>query len=170
MANPDRLVLVARVSGAFGVRGEVRLRSFTEDPMALVGFRELKRKDGAPGLTLTSGRPYKDGLVGRAAEIATKEQADALRGLELYAPRSALPPAGEDEFYLTDLIGMDACAPDGSPLGRVAAVPNFGAGDLLEVQPSGGGPSWLVAFTAENVPEVDIGGGRIVVARPDEVG
>ena len=168
MTDPDRLVLVARVSGAFGVRGEVRLTSFTEDPMALVRFRELRREDGSPALTLTSGRAYKEGIVGRTVEIATKEQADALRGLELYAPRSALPPAGDDEFYLADLIGLVALAPDGAPIGRVMAAPNFGAGDLLEIQPDGGGPSWLLAFTVDNVPEVDIGGGRIVVVRPGD--
>ncbi len=170
MADPDRLVLVARVSGAFGVRGELRLRNFTEDPLSLVRFRTLATADGAPGLTLTSGRPFKDGLIARANEVATKEQADALRGLELYAPRSALPAAAEDEFYLADLIGLKAQGPDGSALGEVKAAPNFGAGDLLEVEPPGGGPTWLVAFTAENVPEVDVNGGRIVIVRPVEVG
>ena len=166
----DRLVLVARVSGAFGVRGEVRLHAFTDDPMALVRFRELKRKDGAPGLTLLSGRTDAKGLLARAEGVATKEQADALRGLELYAPRSALPPAGEDEFYLADLIGLQATDPQGTVLGLVKAAPNFGAGDLLEIEPAGGGPTWLVAFTAQNVPQVDVDGGRIVVVRPAEVG
>ena len=168
MADPDRLVLVARVSGAFGVRGEVRLRSFTEDPMALVRFRELKTAEGAPGLTLTSGRPFKDGLIARANQVATKEQADGLRGLELYAPRSALPAAAEDEFYLADLVGLKAQGPDGAPLGEVKSVQNYGAGDLLEVQPERGS-SWLVAFTLESVPEIDLDGGRVVVVRPAEV-
>ena len=168
MADPDRLVLVARVSGAFGVRGELRIRSFTDDPMALVRFKALKTKDGAPGLTLASGRPFKDGLIARAPEVASKEEADALRGLELYAPRSAMPPADEDEFYLTDLIGMKAQAPDGAPLGEVKSVQNFGAGDLLEIQPERGA-SWLVGFTLESVPEVDLAGGRIVISPPAEV-
>jgi 16S rRNA processing protein RimM len=169
MADPDRLVLVARVAGAFGVRGEVRLRSYTADPRALLTLKALKTSAGAPALTLASGRPHKDGLVVRAAEVATKEEADALRGLDLYARRSALPPAGEDEFYLADLIGLEACGPDGARLGRVAAAPNFGAGDLLEIEPEGGGPSWLIAFTAANVPEVDLDAGRVVVVRPAEV-
>jgi 16S rRNA processing protein RimM len=170
MADPDRLVLVARVSGAFGVRGELRLASFTEEPMTLVRLKALRRADGSAGLTLSSGRPHKGGLVARAAEVADKDQADALRGLELYAPRSALPAPAEDEFYLTDLIGLEAVDPDGAPVGRIRAVPNFGAGDLLEIEPAGGGQSWLVAFTAENVPQVDVAGGRIVVIRPAEVG
>src|SRR5215475_919126 len=102
MADPDRLVLVARVSGAFGVRGELRIRSYTEDPLALVRFRELKREDGSLALTLLNGRPFKDGLIARAQEVTVKEAADDLRGLDLYVPRSLLPPGEEDEFYLTD--------------------------------------------------------------------
>ena len=168
MADPDRLVLVARVSGAFGVKGELRIRSFTDDPMSLVQFKALKTKDGAPGLTLTSGRPFKDGLIARAQQISTKEEADALKGLELYAPRSALPAPGADEFYLADLIGLEAQAPDGAALGVIKAVLNFGAADVLEIQPPGHEPSWMVAFTSETAPEVDIAGGRVVVARPQE--
>ena len=179
MADPDRLVLVARVSGAFGVRGELRLASFTEEPMTLVRVLDRmqqqqwveRRPDPADRRAhrlylLEASRP----VVARAAEVADKDQADALRGLELYAPRSALPAPAEDEFYLTDLIGLEAVDPDGAPVGRIRAVPNFGAGDLLEIEPAGGGQSWLVAFTAENVPQVDVAGGRIVVIRPAEVG
>jgi 16S rRNA processing protein RimM len=169
MADPDRLVLVARVSGAFGVRGEVRLASFTEDPLTLLQLRALRKADGGPGLTLVAGRTAKGGLIARAEEVASKEQADALRGLQLFAPRSTLPPAEEDEFYLTDLIGLKAETPDGAPLGVIKAAPNFGAGDLLEIQPAGGGPSWLVAFTAETAPHVDVEGGKVVIVRPSEV-
>ena len=168
MTDPHRLVLIARVSGAFGVRGELRIRNYTDDPMSLLGFRELKGADGSPALTLIGGRPFKDGLIARAREIASKEQADALKGLELYVPRSALPPAADDEFYLADLIGLTAVSPDGAVLGEVKAAPNFGASDLLEIQPPGGAPSWLVAFTAETAPQIDLAGGRIVVVRPDE--
>ena len=168
MSDADRLVLVARVSGAFGVRGELRIRTYTDSPTAVLAFRDLKRADGQAGLTLVSGRAFREGLIARAAEVPTKEAADALKGLELYAPRSALPPAEEDEFYLTDLIGLGAEAPDGSPLGVVKAVPNFGAGDVLEIEPEGGKATWLIAFTADNVPTIDIAGGRIVVVRPEE--
>lgn len=168
MTDPDRLVLVAKVSGAFGVKGEVRLRAFTADPKALLTYRELKRADGSPGLTLLSGRVAGDGLIARTREIDVKEAADALRGLELYAPRSAMPPPEEDEFYLTDLIGLEVQAPDGRALGRIKALQNYGAGDLLEIEPAEGGQSWLVAFTLQAVPEVDIAGGRVVVVRPEE--
>jgi 16S rRNA processing protein RimM len=160
---------VAKVAGAFGVRGELRIRSYTADPKALLRFGELKTAEGGPGLTLTSGRTFKEGLIARARGVESKEAADALKGLDLYAPRSALPAEAEDEFYLTDLIGLQAIAPDGTPLGTVKAVPNFGAGDLLEIAPADGRASWLLAFTAENAPEVDIAGGRIVVVRPAEI-
>ena len=168
MSDPDRLVLVARVAGAFGVKGEVRIRTYTDIPLAVLNFRNLKRVNGEAALTLVSGRSFKDGLIARAKEIETKEQADALKGLELYAPRSALPPSYPDEFYLADLIGLRAETPDGAPLGVVKAVPNFGAGDILEIQPPGGKGTWMVAFTADSAPEIDVAGGRIVIVRPEE--
>ena len=120
----ENLILVARIAGAFGVKGEVRLTSYTADPMALLGYRDLKRENGQPGLTLASARPHKGGIVGRAREIETREQAEALRGLQLYVPRDALPPPeDEDEFYLVDLIGLSVETPQGdySTMGRVAA-------------------------------------------------
>ena len=168
MSDPDRLVLVARVAGAFGVKGELRIRTYTDNPLSLLHYRHLVRSDGAPGLTLLSARSFKDGLIGRAKEVATKEEADALKGLDLYAPRSVLPPPEEEEFYLADLIGLKAEAPDGAPLGKVKAVPNFGAGDVLEIQPPGRGKTWLIAFTRDTVPDIDLPGGRIVIARPPE--
>jgi 16S rRNA processing protein RimM len=169
MANPeeDRLVLVGRVAGAFGVKGEVRIAAFTEAPETLLAFGRLLRKDGAPGLTLAAGRPQKGALIARVEEVATKEEADALRGLQLFVPRSALPEPEADEFYLTDLIGLAAVSPDGETLGRVKAVRDFGAGDVLEIQPPGGA-SWWIAFTREAVPEVRIQAGEIVVVRPAE--
>ena len=168
MSGSDRLVLVARVSGAFGVKGEVRIRTYTDSPLAVLNFRELKRANGQHGLTLLSGRSFKEGLIARAREVASKEDADALKGLDLYAPRSALPPPEPDEFYLTDLVGLRAEAPDGSPLGVVKSVQNYGAGDVLEIEPPGRKPTWMVAFTSESAPEIDIEGGRIVIVRPGE--
>ena len=168
MNDPNRLVLVAKVAGAFGVRGEVRIRAYTDNPLALLNYRELRRADGTPGLTLVAGRSFKDGLIARAREIATKEEADAMKGLDLFAPRSAMPEVDEDEeYYLADLIGLAAVSPDGEVLGTVRGVPNFGAGDLLEIAPPRG-QTWLVAFTREAVPEIDIAGGRVVVVRPAE--
>lgn len=164
---PDRLILVGRIAGAFGVRGEVRVTSFTSDPMALAGFRDLRRADGSAAPVLTGARPVKGGLVARAAGVETREQAEALRGLRLHVPREALPAPDEDEFYLADLVGLRVETPDGRVLGAVRGVQDFGAGDLLEVKPEGA-PSFWLPFTREAVPEVDIAGGRILAIPPAE--
>ena len=165
----DQLILVARVAGAFGVRGEVRLLAYTADPLAVRTYRDLRRSDGAPGLTILSARVAGNGVIARARELDSKEAADALRGLDLYVPRAALPPPEADEFYLADLVGLQAVAPDGAPVGRVKAVENFGADDLLEIDPGGGAPTWYLPFTREAVPEVDLTAGRLIANRPGEV-
>lgn len=165
----DRMIAVGRVAGAFGVRGEVRITSFTQDPLTLARFRELKRQDGSPGLTLLSARDAKGSIICRCAGIETKEQADALRGLRLFIPREALPAPDEDEFYLADLIGLAVATPEGETLGTIKSVQDFGAGDILEITPAEGGPTWYLAFTRETVPQVDIAGGKVVVARPTEI-
>jgi 16S rRNA processing protein RimM len=160
------LVLVGRVAGAFGVRGELRLTSFTAEPESLIGYRDLMGVDGGVALTVLSGRPVKGGVVVRCAQVATREAAEALRGLELYVPRAAFPEPDEDEFYVTDLIGLSVEGPDGAPLGVVRTVRDFGAGDLLEVQPAAG-PSWWLPFTREAVPQVRLAERRIVATPPD---
>ena len=165
----DKLVLVGQVAGGFGVRGEVRVTAWTADPMTLLDYRELLRADGSVGLTLLSARPDRGGVVGRAKEIATKEQADALRGLKLFVPRARLPEPEEDEFYLTDLIGLEARDPDDVVLGRVKSVQNFGASDMLEIAPAAGGPTWYLPFTREAVPELHIADGWLRAVRPAEV-
>ncbi|TAJ69238.1 MAG: 16S rRNA processing protein RimM [Phenylobacterium sp.] len=163
------LIQVGRVAGAFGVRGEVRITSFTADPVALVDYRDLKREDGSAGLTLTSGRAVKGGVIVRAREVETREQAEALRGLKLYIPRDRLPEPEEDEFYVTDLIGLKVETAEGDALGRVKSVQDFGAGDLLEIAPAEGGATWYLPFTREAVPEVRIAEGVVVVVKPEEV-
>jgi 16S rRNA processing protein RimM len=163
-----RLILVAQVGGAFGVRGEVRITAYTAEPQTLLKFRDLKREDGSPGLTLISGRPAKAGLVARTQEITTPEQADATRGLKLYVDRDLLPAPEEDEFYLADLIGLQARDPAGAVIGKIASVQNFGADDLLEIKP-GDGASWWLPFTRECTPEVNIVGGWVTVVRPAEI-
>ena len=166
-ALSDNLVLVARVAGAFGVKGEVRLTAYTAEPMALLDYRELKRETGAAGLTLISARPHKGGIVVRAKEVETREQAEALRGLRLYVPRDALPAPDEDEYYLVDLIGMAVSTAEGQDLGVVRSVQDFGAGDLLEIQPETG-VSWWLPFTREAVPEVRLSERRLIAVRPNE--
>ena len=156
------------MAGAFGVKGEVRITAFTEEPLALVKYGRLLRDDGSAGLTVTAGRASKGAVIAKVKEITTPEEADALRGLFLCVPRDLLPEPDEDEYYLTDLIGLAAVAPDGTALGTIKSVRDFGAGDLLEIQPPAGA-SWFVAFTRENVPVVSLADGRVVVDRPAEV-
>jgi len=167
--SADLLIEVGRVAGAFGVRGEVRVTSYTAEPLALLGYKTLLKQDGSVALTLTSGRPAKGGIVARAREVETREQAEALRGLKLYIPRSALPEPDEDEFYVTDLVGLSVVDPAGEPLGRIKSVQDFGAGDLLEIAPVEGGATWYLPFTREAVPEVRLADGVVVGVRPDEV-
>ena len=170
MRSPmSNLILVAQVSGAFGVKGEVRVTAYTDDPMSVLAYSPLKRIDGSPCLTLISGRAVKDAFIGRAKEIATREQAQALRGLRLYVDRAALPRPDEDEFYLADLVGLAVRSPAGEAIGRVKAVQNFGAGDLLEIAPSDGAAAWWAPFSKTVVPDVRIAEGYVVVARPAEI-
>lgn len=164
----DALILVGRVAGAFGIKGEVRITSFTADPMALVDYKTLLREDGSTALTLLAGRVAKGGVVVRTKEIETREQAEAARGLRLYIPRDQLPETeDEDEFYVADLVGLDVVSAEGEALGRVKSVHDFGAGDLLEIEPPQG-PSWWLPFTREAVPEVSISARRIVAVKPEE--
>ena len=165
-----RLILVGRVAGAFGVRGEVRISTYTEDPLAIARYKTLRGEDGAPALTITSARPSKGGVVARSPQITTPEQADAMRGLRLFVARDDLPMPAEDEFYLADLIGMAAATPQGEALGLVKAVHNFGAGDILELDPGGGRPTRYLPFTRDAVPQVLITEGRIVAIPPAETG
>lgn len=170
MPQDNRLILVGQVAGGFGVKGEVRVTAYTADPRTLLSYGVLLRADGSPGLTLTSGRPEKNGVVGRAKEIATKEEADALRGLKLHIPRDSLPEPDEDEFYLTDLVGLQARDPDGVVLGAVKSVQNFGADDMLEIAPALGGPTWYLPFTKEAVPDLHIADGWLLAVKPTEIG
>lgn len=165
----QKLILVGHVAGGFGVKGEVRITAYTADPLALTAYGPLLRSDGSHALTLTQARATKDGVVGRVKEVATKEEADALRNLKLYVPRSSLPEPDEDEFYLTDLIGLEARDATGAVLGQVRAVQNFGADDMLEIAPAAGGPTWYLPFTREAAPELHIIEGWLLALRPDEV-
>jgi 16S rRNA processing protein RimM len=149
------------------VKGDVRITTYTAEPSALLGYRDLLREDGQPGLTLTGGRVAKGGLIAQAKEVATREDAEALRGFKLFIPRERLPAPEEDEFYVTDLIGLTVETADGEPLGRVREVRDFGAGDLLEIQPESGA-SWYLPFTREAVPEVRIGEGKVIAVKPEE--
>jgi 16S rRNA processing protein RimM len=160
-------ILVAEIGAAHGTRGEVRLRSFTQDPLAVKDYGALESEDGARTFTIERVRPAKDCLVARIAGVADRTAAERLRNTKLYVGRDRLPAPANEEFYHADLIGLVALAADGSELGKVVAVHNFGAGDLIELQPAAGGPAVMLPFTVASVPVVDIAGRRIVVDPPD---
>lgn len=164
----SNLLLIGRVGGAHGVRGELRISTFTADPLALTAYKHLKKADGSPALTILS-RLAKGGIVARAKGVESKEAADALRGLQLHIDRADLPEPEEDEFYLADLIGLSAETPEGELLGKVKSVQDFGAGDILEIDPALGGQTWYLSFTREAAPTVDIAGGKLIVVRPAEI-
>jgi 16S rRNA processing protein RimM len=168
-SKADRLVLLGRFGAPHGVRGEIRLQSFTADPRDIAGYGPLVDKDGARRFVLENVRPHgKDMLVARVEGVTDRECAEKLTGLKLYAPRSNLPPPQEDEFYLSDLIGLRAERTDGVPLGEIVALHNFGAGDILEVRPPQG-ESLMFPFTKAVAPIVDVAGGRVVIAPPQEI-
>ena len=169
MSDDNKMILVGQIGGAFGVKGEVRITAFTADPMALMAYQPLLKADGTPALTLISARPDKAGVVARVKEIATKEEADARRGQKLFVTRDALPEPEEDEFYLTDLIGLEGRDPADVVLGKVKSVQNFGADDMLEIAPAEGGPTWYLPFTREAAPELHISEGWLRIVRPTEV-
>jgi 16S rRNA processing protein RimM len=162
-------VPVARFGAAHGVRGEVRLKSYTGDPLAVRSYGPLEAGDGR-SFVITHARPAAgssspDMLVVRVEGVGDRNKAETLNGIELTIPRERLPPPAEDEFYHADLIGLAAVTRDGTELGIVIAVQNHGAGDILEVAPRRG-QTLLVPFTRAIVPEVDLGGGRIVIDPP----
>ncbi|WP_284263834.1 ribosome maturation factor RimM [Roseicyclus amphidinii] len=160
-------VCVGTVAGAFGVRGEVRLKSFCAEPTDIAAYGPLTTEDGSRSFEITLTRPVKSGFAARLSGVPTKEAADALRGTRLYAPRDALPSLPDDEFYHADLIGLTALDTGGATLGKVAAVLNHGAGDLLELRGAGLKGSVLVPFTRAAVPTVDLATGRVIIDPPE---
>ena len=162
------LVCVARIGAAHGVRGAVKLWTFTEDPLAVRRYGPLLSKDGKRQLEISQAREARDHLVATFKGVATRDEAERLNGIELYVPREKLPATADDEYYHTDLIGLAAVSTDGAPLGRVLAIHNFGARDLLEIaQPEG--TTMLLPFTNAVVPEVDLAAERVVIALPQEI-
>ena len=162
------LVCLGQIGAAHGVRGEVRLRSFTADPAAIVGYGPLETEDGRV-IEIESLRPAKDHFVATLAGITDRNAAERLANTKLYVPRERLPAPDEpDEYYHADLIGLAVVDRAGKPLGTVVAVHNFGAGDLIEVRQAEGKPTRLLPFDAVTVPHVDLAAGRLVVELPAE--
>jgi 16S rRNA processing protein RimM len=163
-------ICVGKIGAPHGVRGDVKLWSFTSDPLALADYGPLQTADGRHTFEIETLRPQSDFLVARFKGVADRTAAEKLRNTELYVSRDRLPPIeANDEFYCTDLIGLAAVDRDGKPLGDIVAVQNFGAGDLLELRLAGARDTVFVAFTEINVPEIDIANRRVVIALPAEI-
>ncbi len=160
-------VLIARIGAPHGVRGEVRLFAFGEDPLALRTYRLTDAKGRE--FRLASLRAAKDHFVVRLHGVDDRTAAEALTNTDLFVPREALPPADEEEFYHADLIGLSVEDAAGVKLGTVTAMFDFGAGDILEYMPLDGGKTLLVPFTNAAVPVVDLPGRRIVVEALAEI-
>lgn len=165
----SNMVLLGRIAGAHGVRGEVKINSFTAAPEDIAVYGTLTddahRSFNIERLRLIKGTAVSAQLAG----ITGRTEAEALSGVALYVPRDRLPEPEEDEWYYEDLIGLDAISADGRTIGFVVAVQNFGAGDLLEIRPSDGGPSWFLPFSLASVPVVDVKAGHVVIDPPDIV-
>lgn len=161
-------ICVGAISGAFGVRGEVRLKSFCAQPEAIAAYAPLWTEDGGRSFTVKLTRAIKGGLAARLSGVTTREEADALRGTSLFADREKLPNLPDDEFYHADLVGLEVFDTGGAKLGTVRAIHNHGAGDILEVFAPGRRAALLLPFTKAVVPTVDLAAGRIVADPPEE--
>ena len=162
-------ICVAQFGAPHGVRGEVRLRSFTEDPAAITAYGPLESEDGTRRFTIEALRPAKDHFVARLAGVADRDAAEKLTNLKLYIARDKLPTIDEDDtFYHADLVGLAAVTPDGAAFGTVTAVLNFGAGDILEIKPVSG-EHLLLPFTDTTVPKIDMQARVMVVVPPVSV-
>jgi 16S rRNA processing protein RimM len=164
--NGDKLVCVGAIAGAFGVRGEARIKSFCAEPEAIASYGPLATEDGAREFTLRITRAVKGGFAARLSGVTTREAAQALKGTRLYADRARLPSLPDDEFYHADLIGLTVLDTGGVEIGRVRAIHDHGAGDMLEVT-GPGGQMVLIPFTRAAVPTVDLAAGRIVADPPE---
>lgn len=163
-------VCLGRVIGARGLSGEIRIKTFTQDPLAIGGYGPLQDVAGGRQFEISDVKAAKNGVVARLKGVSTRAQADALKGVEFYLDRARLPDMEDGStFYFEDLVGLVAINDNGSALGQVISVQNFGAGDLLEVRPATGGASVLVPFTSEIVPDIDIEAGWMLMLPPEGI-
>ncbi|MEP3889745.1 MAG: ribosome maturation factor RimM [Hellea sp.] len=160
--DKSELICVAAIAGAFGIKGEVKLKSFTDVPENCVNYGPLLSESGKVVLTPSSHRLVKDAVAITCPQVTTREQAEALKSTKLYVPRENFPAPEEDEFYASDLVGLDVKTTDGKRVGKITGVQDFGAGDLLEIKPKDSA-SFFHPFTLAAVPKVDIKAGRVVI-------
>ena len=161
-----RRILLGHIAGAHGIRGDVVIKAYTEAPGDIASYGPLTSEDGRRQFELRVVNVTPKGVVARVKGVSDRNGAEALKGCALYVDRDRLPAAEDGAFYYEDLVGLQVFAPDGAEIGRITAVHNFGAGDLIEVAPPGGGKSDMVPFTDACVPTVDIAGRRVVVVMP----
>jgi len=161
-------ICIARIGAPHGVRGAVKLWTFTEDPLAVQAYGPLLTKDGARSFEIASAREAKGHLVATLKGVGSREDAERLNGIELYIARDKLPATEENEYYHADLIGLAAVTSANEPLGRVIAIHNFGAGDIIEIAPPQGS-TMLLPFTNAVVPTVDLAAGHVVIELPNEI-
>lgn len=159
-------ICLGHISAAHGVRGDVLIKSHTEISEDIAAYGPLSDEAGAHAFDITIKRVTAKGIVAHIAGIDDRNAAEALKGKQLFVDRATLPTPEPGEWYQTDLVGLSAVDPEGRPLGRIVAVQDFGAGDLLELRPEAGGETVLVPFTRETVPQVDIAAGRLVIVAP----
>ena len=162
------LVCVGQIAGSFGVRGDVRLKSFCAQPEAIAAYAPLVTEEGR-SFDLTLNGAIKNGFSVRLSGVETKEQGDALKGVRLFAPRVRLPDPDEDEFYYADLIGLMVVDTGGTIVGKVKTVVEQGPGDLLEIAADGQTEAVLLPFTQAFVPTVDLTAGRIIIDPPEGI-
>jgi 16S rRNA processing protein RimM len=166
LADQDALVLLGEIGAAQGLKGEVRIRSYTEEAASITSYGPLQDETGRR-IEIESLRATAKALIARIKGVTTRSAAEALLHTKLYVLREMLPERPEEEWYHADLIGLQALSQDGAQLGEIVAIQNFGAGDLLEVKPKGGGATVLVPFTRDTVPEIDAEGGRLTLVPPE---
>ncbi len=166
--SADR-VLVGEIGAAQGLKGEVRIRSYTQSPADIAAYGPLQDEAGAKTIEIERVRVTPKAVISRIKGVNTREGAEALNGTKLYLLRAALPEHGKDEWYVADLIGLEAFDSDGALLGTVVAVYNFGASDIIEVAPMSGNQNLLVAFTEAAVPEVNLQARRLVLVPPKDL-
>jgi 16S rRNA processing protein RimM len=165
LSAKEERVLLGEIGAAQGLKGEVRLHSFTEEEEAITAYGPLEDETGHV-IEIEALRATPKALIARVKGVTTREGAEALTGTKLYIPRSRLPEREEEEWYHAELIGLAALDRDGVTIGRVVAIQNFGAGDLLELAPANGGPTVLIPFTRETVPEIDVEGEHLTLVPP----
>jgi len=163
----DNRICVGAIAGSFGVKGEVRLKSFCAEPASISDYGPLSARDRSKDYKIKNLQPIKSGFAALLSGVESKEQADSLRGTELFVDRDKLPALPDDEFYHSDLTGLDVLDTGGSQIGKVKSIQNHGAGDLVEILLASSSNTILIPFTRQNVPTVDLASNRIILDAPD---